>query len=124
MLLNQFVLVIQLERKILGFGALDNGKYINFLYVHRDYQRQGFAYQLYTNIEKEAIRQGQTELTSDVSKTARPFFEKVGFKVIKEQSVVRKNVELTNYKMKKELNRPETVETGKKPIIKPLFVQR
>ena len=124
MLLNQFVLVIQLERKILGFGALDNGKYINFLYVHRDYQRQGFAYQLYTNIEKEAIRQGQTELTSDVSKTARPFFEKVGFKVIKEQSVVRKNVELTNCKMKKELNRPETVETGKKPIIKPLFVQR
>ena len=120
MLLNQFVLVIQLERKILGFGALDNGKYISFLYVHRDYQHQGFAYQLYTNIEKEAIRQGQTELTSDVSKTARPFFEKVGFKVIKEQSVVRKNVELTNYKMKKKLNRPETVETSKKPI-KALF---
>ena len=59
-------------------------------------------------------------MTSDVSKTARQFFEKVGFEVIEEQSVVRKNVELTNYKMKKKLNRPGTVETSKKPI-KALF---
>ena len=28
---NQFVLVIQLERKILGFATLDNEKYISFL---------------------------------------------------------------------------------------------
>lgn len=105
MILNQFVLVAQLEKKILGFATLDNGNYIDFLYVHKYYQRQGLAYQLYTHIENEAIRQEQTELTSDVSKTARPFFEKVGFEVINEQTVVRQNVELTNYKMKKKLNR-------------------
>jgi putative acetyltransferase len=104
MISNQFVLVAQLEKKVLGFATLDNGNYIDFLYVHKDYQRQGLAYQLYTDIENEAIRQKQTELTSDVSKTARPFFEKVGFEVINEQTVVRQNVELTNYKMKKKLN--------------------
>jgi putative acetyltransferase len=90
--------------KIVGFASLDNGDYIDLLYVHKDYLRQGLAYKLYTAIEEEVKRQGQTELTSDVSKTARPFFEKVGFVVIKEQTVVRKNVKMTNFKMIKKLN--------------------
>ena len=47
----------------------------------------------------------QTVLTSDVSKTARPFFEKVGFEVIKKQTVVRQGVELTNFKMKKKIEK-------------------
>ncbi len=102
-LTNQFVLVAQDKRKIIGFCTLDNGDYIDFLYVHKDFQGQGIAYKLYTNIENEAIRQGKTELVSDVSKTARPFFEKVGFKLQKEQSVNIKGVELTNYKMIKAL---------------------
>lgn len=56
-------------------------------------------------IEEEAIRQGQTELSADVSKTARLFFESVGFEVVKEQTVIRPNVELINFKMKKRLNK-------------------
>jgi putative acetyltransferase len=102
-LTNQFVLVSQDKETITGFCTLDNGNYVDLLYVHKDYQRQGIAHKLYFNIEQEAKRQEQTELTSDVSKTARVFFEKVGFQVINEQTVIVKGVELTNYKMTKKL---------------------
>ncbi len=101
---KQFVLVAQLTDKIVGFATLDKGVYIYLFYVHKDFQGQGIARKLYAKIEEEAKRQEQTELTCDVSKTARPFFRKVGFEVIKEQIVVRQNVELINLKMKKRLN--------------------
>ncbi len=100
-LTSQFVLVAQNDKYILGFCTLDKGNYIDLFYVHKDHQQQGIAKKLYTDIEKEAKRQGQIKLTSNVSKTARPFFEKMGFKVLKEQYVNLKGVELTNYHMVK-----------------------
>ncbi|RAZ31327.1 hypothetical protein [Microbacterium sp. SMR1] len=44
------------------------------------------------------------ELTSDVSIAARPFFESVGFRVVREQHPVKEGVELTNYRMRKVLS--------------------
>lgn len=102
---KQFLIVAQDNGKIIGFCSLDNGNYIDLLYVHKDYQRQGIAHKLYADIEKEATRQDQTKLTSDVSKTARPFFESIGFKVVSEQTVMRQSVELTNFKMTKKLTK-------------------
>lgn len=103
-LTKQFVLVAQHADKIVGFATLDNGNYFDFLYVHKDHQRQGIAQRLLDGIETEARRLKQTVLTSDVSKTARPFFEKNNFKVLTEQIVNRKGVNLTNYKMTKTLD--------------------
>lgn len=40
---------------------------------------------------------------SEVSITAKPFFEKQRFIVLSEQTILRKGVELTNYKMEKRL---------------------
>ncbi|MCJ0743589.1 GNAT family N-acetyltransferase [Pedobacter montanisoli] len=98
-LTKQIILVAQYADKIVGFATLDRGHYIDLFYVHKDYQRQGIANKLYMNIENIAKQQKQTELISDVSKTARPFFENKGFSVQKEQHVYVKGVELTNYKM-------------------------
>lgn len=100
---KQFILVAQSANKIVGFATLDNGNYIDLLYVHKDHQRQGIAQQLLDNIETEARRLKQIFLTSDVSKTAKPFFENKGFKVLTEQTMIRKGINLTNYKMKKNL---------------------
>ena len=102
-LTNQFVIVAQDKDKITGFCTLDKGNYLDLLYIHKDFQRQGIAYKLYSDIEKEAKRQGQNKLTSGVSKTAKPFFEKIGFRVLSEQKVNLKGVELTNYKMTKNI---------------------
>lgn len=100
---TQYVLVAEQENKIIGFTTLDCGNYIDLFYVHKDFQRQGIARELYTEIEIEATRKKQTELTSDVSKTARPFFERMGFDVIKEQRIVKQCVEFTIFKMTKKL---------------------
>lgn len=103
-LTKKYVLVAQKDNEIIGFITLANGNYIDFLYVHKNYQRQGVADSLFKHIENIARQQKQSILTSDVSKTARPFFEKQGFQIVKKQSVVRHKVELTNFKMKKELD--------------------
>lgn len=104
---TQYVLVAERENKIVGFATLENGNYIDLLYVHKDFQRQGIAQKLYEKIEVEARRQRQTKLTSDVSKTAKLFFKHVGFEKIKEQKIIRKDVELINFKMIKELQNEE-----------------
>jgi len=101
MISNQYVVVATVKDFIIGFGTLDNGTHIDMFFVHKDYQGQGIAKSIYRQLEDEAIRQNQTSLSSDVSKTARAFFEKMGFTVLTEQTILRKSVTLTNYKMTK-----------------------
>lgn len=100
---EQYIFIAESENKIVGFCTLAQGNYIDLLFVHKDYQHQGIASQLYKFIEKEAIHQTQKVLTADVSKTAKSFFETMDFKVIQEQIVNVKGVDLINYKMEKRL---------------------
>jgi putative acetyltransferase len=95
---KQLVLVAQENDKIVGFCSLDNYNYIDLFYVHKDKQGLGIARLLYQEIEKEAIKNRQKQLTSDVSITARPFFEKIGFIVVSKQTVIRQEVELMSIK--------------------------
>jgi putative acetyltransferase len=100
---DQYVLIAVLENKIVGFCTLNQWNYIDLLFVHKDHQHKGIASLLYHQIEKEALQQQQKEITSDVSKTARSFFEKAGFQVIQEQTVNVKGASMINYKMVKYL---------------------
>ncbi|MDN3691586.1 GNAT family N-acetyltransferase [Chryseobacterium tructae] len=100
---EQYILIAEIENKMVGFCTLDQGNYIDLLFVHKDYQHQGIASQLYQLIEKKALQQQQKFLTADVSKTAKYFFERLNFKVIQKQIVNVKGVDLTNYKMEKSL---------------------
>ena len=100
---DQYVLLAVKDNVIVGFGSLLNGNYLDFMYVHKDYQRQGIADLLLNALQAEAIRQKTTVITSDISKTARPFFEKKGYVVLAEQQNQRGDLVLINYKMEKEL---------------------
>ena len=100
---NQYVVVAVTEDKITGFCTLDKGNYIDLLFVHKNFQHKEIATLLYHQIEKEALLNNEKELTADVSKTARLFFEKSGFQVVQEQTVHVKGVALINYKMVKHL---------------------
>lgn len=102
-LTHQFVVVALDNEKIIGFCTLEGGSYIDLLFVHKDYQRRGIASTLYNEIEKEAKRQGQRELTADVSTTARYFFKQQGFTLIQQQLVNIKGIPLINYNMRKQL---------------------
>lgn len=100
---NQMVIISKFNGEMTGFCTLDKGSYIDLLFVHKDFQQQGIARRLYMFIEQEARVRNEKKLTADVSKTARPFFEKMGFRIITEQKVNVKGIDLANYKMEKEL---------------------
>lgn len=100
---TQYVLLAIIENKIAGFATLKDGDYIDFFYIHKDFQRQGIADKLLAALEAEAKNQHSKIITSDISITAKPFFEKKGFIVKAKQKNVRLGVELINFKMEKEL---------------------
>ena len=100
---TQFVLLAIIKDQIAGFGTLKDGNYIDFFYIHKDFQRQGIADKLLTELELEAKNHNSKIITSDISITAKPFFEKKGYIVKAEQKNIRLGVELINYKMEKHL---------------------
>ena len=97
----QVVVVAKISDQIVGFSTLGNENYIDLLYVHKDFQGYGIARKLYQYLEDVAIQNDQTEIFADVSKTALPFFQRMGFGLVREQSVLRYGVELKNYRMRK-----------------------
>jgi len=99
----QLVFIAEINEKIVGFSTLKNYEYIDLLYVDKDFQKQGVALNLFKIMEKIVMQNKRTEMTSDVSITAKPFFEKIGFKTIEKLTVIRDNIGLVNYKMVKRL---------------------
>ena len=61
----------------------------------------GVATLLLQEIFNTANELNISKLQTDASITAKPFFEKHGFKTIQQQTVKIKDVELINYKMEK-----------------------
>jgi putative acetyltransferase len=101
---TQYFIVAEADGKIAGFASLQGNDYLDFLYIHKDYQRQGIASKLYNKIENEAIRRDSAILRSDVSKTAKLFFEQKGFKTTTAQTKNMKGVNITNFIMTKQLH--------------------
>lgn len=97
---HQYSIIAEIDSKIVGLAALDDPEYLDFLYVHKDYQRKGIANILYDEMKLESLHQGHYKLISDVSITAKPFFESKGFEVVKENKKEIRGVEITNYRMK------------------------
>lgn len=92
-------LVAELDGEIVGFADMDlDSGYLDRLYVHKDYQRQGIATALCDALEAQAAGM---HLTVEASITARPFFEQCGWQVVKKQTLCRDGVQLENYWMEK-----------------------
>lgn len=96
----QYCIVAEFEGSIVGFAALDDGDYVDFLYVHHDYLRKGIASRLFDELKLESLREGFYKLHADVSITARPFFESKGFELEKENKKDLRGIELINFRMK------------------------
>ena len=103
-LTDQYFIVLENKGEIQGFASLDQGNYLDFMYVHKDHQGKGIASLMYYAIEKEATRQGSDFIVSDVSKTAKPFFERMGFETLQEQTVTIAGVSINNFRMRKDLH--------------------
>lgn len=100
---TQYVLLAEIDQQIVAYATLKDGNYIDFFYVHKDFQRRGIAQQLLKQLEGKAIDLGSRAISSDISITAKPFFEKNGFIEIAKQRNIIGNEVLINYKMEKQL---------------------
>lgn len=100
---KQYFLIAEINNTIVGFGSLKNGDYIDFLYVSKSHLRQGVADLIYRKLEKVALKKHKIKLISDVSITAKPFFESKGFQVQQRNRIVKNGIELFNFRMKKKL---------------------
>ncbi|MDD6967775.1 MAG: GNAT family N-acetyltransferase [Firmicutes bacterium] len=90
--------VAEMDGQIVGFGDMDETGYLDRLYVHKDYQRRGVATAICDALEQNTKA---AEFSTHASITARPFFEKRGYTVVKVQQVERRGILLTNFVMKK-----------------------
>ena len=91
------------KSQVAGFTSVNSKGYLHSMFVHPDYQRQGIASRLLLKAEEYVrIRQG-VSVYSEVSITARPFFEKHGYSIEKEQTVSVGDIEMTNFLMYKRI---------------------
>lgn len=83
---------------IVGFGDIDKDGYLDRLFVHAACQGKGIATAICNQLEQAV----GGKITTHASITAKPFFEKRGYKVIKKQEVERQGIFLTNFVMEKD----------------------
>lgn len=89
--------VVVEDGRIAGFGDIDRTGYLDRLYVHASYQGRGIGTALCERLEQTAAG----DITVHASVTALGFFEKRGYRVIREQQVERQGIFLTNFVMEK-----------------------
>ena len=95
-LTNYLALVAIQNNQIVGFADMDLSGYLDQLFVDRNYQRQGIARQLVTTLEK---RSPAASFSSFASITARPFFEAMGYHVVKKHIAELRGETFINYFM-------------------------
>ena len=69
--------------QVVGTGSL-NGRMVSSVYVHPDYQGHGIATKLMDAVENAASAQSQGTLSVQSSITAKPFYAKRGFRIVRE----------------------------------------
>ena len=97
--LEHYSIVAVEDEVIVGFGDIDKTGYLDCLFIHADYQKKGIATAICNRLEW-AVR---GDITTHASITAKSFFEKRGYKVVKEQKIERQGIFLTNFCMKKQM---------------------
>lgn len=68
--------VVESNGEIAGFADMTLEGYLDRLFVHKEYQRQGIAKALVNTLEAEARRLDLTEIRTEASITAKPFLNK------------------------------------------------
>lgn len=100
---NNVTFVAEINGEIVGFSDMTYNGYLDRLYTHKNFQGQGIAKTLVNKLEYVAREIGLSEISTDASVTAKPFFERCGYQIIKSQRVERKGITLVNFRMTKNL---------------------
>ena len=106
---HYFIVAVNQQSEIVGFSSITPQGYLHSMFVHKDFQGEGIATILLNEIEQYAITNEIMRITSEVSLTARPFFEKKGYIVEEEQKRKANQLSLTNFWMAKQTICPKSL---------------
>ena len=95
--------VVEAGNAIVGYADVQANGTIDHFFVSGWHQRQGIGAMLMQRIHTEAAALGICQLTSDVSRTAEPFFSRYGFAVVERRFPERRGVVIPNAFMQKAL---------------------
>ena len=90
---ESYTLVAFEDQKIVGFGNIHGSGYLDMLYVSKDHQKRGIATKLCNELEGHFQT---SKIKVHASKSALSFFMKRGYKIIKDQEVLRHGAILKN----------------------------
>lgn len=99
--INPFV--VEHDDQIVGYADVQTTGYIDHFFVSGHHPGRGIGSLLMTTLQEQAQRSGIGELTSDVSRTAQPFFARFGFVVVEQRSPLLRGVVVPNALMRKAL---------------------
>ena len=90
--------------RIVGFIELEDDGQIDCFYTHKDFQRRGIGGALYDHLVEAADARGIADFYVEASFFARPFFERQGYRLERENRIERFGEVLFNFSMR--LERP------------------
>lgn len=96
-------LVAEDGAQLAGFISYDRDGQIDLIFTAPNYARRGVASSLYREAERNLLELGVSELYTEASVVARPFFESHGFDVREEQQATVRGAHFLRYVMRKSL---------------------
>ena len=97
--INPFV--AEIEGKVVGYADVQPNGYIDHFFVHGQHPRRGIGKALMETIHLEARSSLIKVLSSDVGRTAQPFFIRCGFEIVEKRSPIVRGVEVPNAPLRK-----------------------
>lgn len=85
--------------RIEGFMAMERNGHLDRAFVRPGWMGRGLAQNLYDLLLEWARGAGLTQLTTEASHLARPFFEKNGWQVVTPETITRDGVEIERFRM-------------------------
>ncbi len=95
--------VVEHHGGIVAYADLQPDGYIDHFFVAASHARRGVGTMLMQYLHAHATARAMVALSSDVSRTAQPFFAKFGFAVVEQRSPVIRGVVVPNARMRKQL---------------------
>jgi len=96
-------IVVDVDGIIVGFASYEASGHLDLLFTRPRFARQGVARRLCERIERLLGEAGVQKIFTESSLAARLFFESRGFRVLREETVACRGVELRRYAMEKQI---------------------
>jgi len=100
---NDYVYNAKLNGEVIGSFSFNKSGFIEYIFVHQNYQGRGIAKKLYETLERVAKEDDVRILTTRINSITKGFFENYNFEIIKNIEQVVGGEEIVRYSGVKKL---------------------